>query len=232
MDRGAALLHQLGLVEIRKEPGNQERSTASRYNGAMKFLFDLFPVIVFFATYKLAGGGEKGGSCSVTPDLPITQDPILLATGLAIVATLIQVCWLLFRKKKIDGMLWVSLAIVTIFGGATLYFRDPTFIQWKPTILYWAFSMIFLLCPFILGRTLVQTMLGQQISLPDKVWGRLNSAWIIFFMFMGAVNLAAVHNLSCNDWVNFKFYGFTGLMLVFVVGQALFLARYVQEAPR
>ncbi len=198
----------------------------------MKFLFDLFPVMVFFATYKLAGGGEKGGSCSATPDLTIVQDPILLATGLAILATLIQVCWLLFRRKRVDGMLWVSLALVTIFGGATLYFRDPTFIQWKPTILYWAFSIIFLLSPFVLGRTLVQTMLGQQISLPDKVWGRLNSAWIIFFMFMGAVNLAAVHNLSCNDWVNFKFYGFTGLMLVFVVGQALFLARYVQEVPR
>src|SRR5437879_8320226 len=125
----------------------------------MKFLFDLFPVIVFYATEKLAVGGEKVVSCSTTPDLTIAQDPILLATGLAILATLIQVCWLLFRRKRVDGMLWVSLAIVTIFGGATLYFRDPTFIQWKPTILYWAFSIIFLLSPSILGRTLVQTML-------------------------------------------------------------------------
>ena len=193
----------------------------------MKFLFDLFPVIVFFAAYKLAGGGDKGGSCIVTPDTPITQDPILLATGLAIVATLGQVGWLLLRRKKVDGMLWVSLAIVTLFGGATLVLRDPTFIQWKPTILYWAFSAVFLLSPLFLRRPLVQAMLEEKISLPKKIWGRLNASWVAFFAFMGAVNLAAVRTLSCNDWVNFKFYGFTGLMLLFVMGQALFLARYV-----
>ena len=195
----------------------------------MKILFDLFPVILFFATYKLAGGGDKEGSCSVVPDLPITQDPILLATGVAILATVIQVCWLLLRKKKVDGMLWVSLAIVAVFGGATLYLRDPTFIQWKPTILYWVFAIIFLLSPPFLGRTLVQAMLEKQITLPPRVWGQLNAAWIIFFAFIGAANLAAVHKLSCSGWVSFKFYGITGLMLIFVVGQALFLARYVEE---
>lgn len=193
----------------------------------MKFLFDLFPVIVFFAAYKLAGGGDKGGGCTVTPDTPIAHDPILLATGLAILATLLQVSWLLVRRKKVDGMLWVSLAIVTLFGGATLIFRDPTFIQWKPTILYWAFSLVFLLSPFFLGKTLIQTMLQEKISLPGKVWGRLNASWILFFLFMGAVNLAAVYNLSCNAWVNFKFYGFTALMLAFVFGQSVILAKYV-----
>ncbi len=193
----------------------------------MKFLFDLFPVIVFFAAYKLAGGGDKSGSCIVTPDTPITQDPILLATGLAIVATLGQVGWLLLRRKKVDGMLWVSLAIVTLFGGATLVLRDPTFIQWKPTILYWSFSAVFLLSPLFLRRPLAQAMLEEKISLPPKIWGRLNASWVAFFAFMGAVNLAAVRTLSCNDWVNFKFYGFTGLMLLFVLGQALFLARHV-----
>src|SRR5438445_8656174 len=180
------------------DPARGPFSRRAVYYAAMKFLVDLVPVILSFSTYYLAGGGEKGGGCTVTPDLPITQEPILLATGVAILATVIQVCWLLFRKKKVDGMLWVSLVIVTLLGGATLYFRDPTFIQWKPTILYWAFSIIFLLSPFILGRTLVQTMLEQQISLPAKVWGRLNSAWIIFFMFMSPVNIAALHQHSCN----------------------------------
>ena len=194
----------------------------------MKFLFDLFPVIVFFAAYKFAGGGDKGGGCTVTPDTPITQDPILLATGLAILATLLQVSWLLVRRKKVDGMLWVSLVIVTLFGGATLVFRDPTFIQWKPTILYWAFSLVFLASPFFLGKTLIQTMLQDKISLPEKIWGRLNASWILFFLFMGAVNLAAVHNLSCNAWVNFKFYGFTALMLAFVFAQSVMLAKHVE----
>src|SRR2546427_8701654 len=214
------------------DPARGPCSRRAVYNGAMKFLFDLLPVILFFSTYYLAGGGEKGGGCTVTPDLPITQEPILLATGVAILATVIQVCWLLFRKKKVDGMLWVSLVIVTLLGGATLYFRDPTFIQWKPTILYWAFSIIFLLSPLILGRTLVQAMLEHQISLPDRLWGRLNAAWIIFFVSMGAVNLAAVRMLSCNGWVSFKFYGATSLMLIFIVGQTLFLARYVEEKER
>src|SRR5258708_7094496 len=90
------------------------RKSEARIAASMKFLFDLFPVIVFFATYKLAGGGDKGGACSVTPDTPIVQDPILLATGFAILATLIQVSWLLLRRKKVDGMLWVSLIIVTL----------------------------------------------------------------------------------------------------------------------
>src|SRR5499427_5117634 len=133
----------------------------------MKFLFDLFPVIVFFSTYYLAGGG-KGGKCTITPDTPLLQDPILLATGLAIVATLIQVSWLLMRKKKVDGMLWVSLVIVTVFGGATLVFRDPTFIQWKPTILYWALSIVLLVSPFLLGRPLIQSMLEDKFSMPAR----------------------------------------------------------------
>ncbi len=195
----------------------------------MKFLFDLLPVILFFATYKIAGGGTKGGSCSISPDVPIAQDPILLATGVAILATILQVGWLLLRRKKVDGMLWVSLAVVVLFGGATLYLRDPTFIQWKPTILYWTFAAIFLLSPLVTGRTLVRSMLEREIALPEKVWGRLNAAWVVFFAFMGAVNLAAVRTLSCDDWVSFKLYGFTGLMLAFVVGQGLFLARYIED---
>lgn len=196
----------------------------------MKFLFDLFPLIVFFAAYYLAGG-QKGGSCIVAPDVPITQEPILLATGVAILATVIQVSWLVFRKKKVHGMLWVGLAIVVVFGGATLYFRNPSFIQWKPTILYWTFAIVFLLSPFFLGRSLIRTMLEQQISAPDKVWGQLNASWVTFFAFMGAANLVAVSQLSCDAWVNFKVFGGTGLMLLFVVLQAVFLGRYMEEKP-
>ena len=193
----------------------------------MKFVFDLFPVIVFFGTYYLAGGG-KGGKCTVTPDTPLVQDPILLATGLAILATLLQVSWLLLRRKKVDGMLWVSLVIVSLFGGATLIFRDPTFIQWKPTILYWSFAIVMLVSPFFLGKPLIQTMLQEKISMPARIWGRLNASWVAFFIFMGAVNLVVVYNLSCNAWVNFKFYGFTALLLAFAFGQSLVLAKYIE----
>ena len=194
----------------------------------MKFLFDLFPVIVFFGTYYLAGGASKGAKCTIAPGTPLLQDPILLATGLAILATLFQVSFLLLRKKKVDGMLWVSLVIVTVFGGATLIFRDPTFIQWKPTVLYWALSIVLLVSPLFLGKPLIQTVLQDKISVPARIWGRLNASWVVFFMFMGAVNLVAVYNLSCNAWVNFKFYGFTALLLAFVFGQSVVLAKYVE----
>lgn len=195
----------------------------------MKFLFDLFPVILFFVTYKLVGSGDKNGSCSIGRDLPIGQDPILLATGVAIAATFVQVGWLLFRRKKIDDMLWVSLAIVSVFGGATLYFRDPSFIQWKPTILYWAFSVFFLVYPFLFGKTLAQKMMGHQISLPKNIWERLNTIWAAFFVLMGAANLVAVYKLSCDGWVSFKLYGFPSIMFVFVIAQAFYLSRYLQD---
>src|SRR5262249_267717 len=130
--------------------------------------------------------------------------------------------------KKVDGMLWVSLVIVTLFGGATLIFRDPTFIQWKPTILYWTFSIVMLVSPFLLGKTLIQTMLQEKITLPAGIWGRLNASWVAFFMFMGGVNVVVVYNLSWNAWVNFKLYGFSALLLAFVFGQSVVLAKYVE----
>lgn len=197
----------------------------------MKILFDLFPVILFFATYKFAShDGHGASSCLAAAQaaLPITQEPILLATLVAIVATVIQVGWLLLRKQKVDMMLWLSLTIIVVFGGATLYFRDPTFIQWKPTVLYWLFGTA-LLVAAILKKNLIQQMMEGQISLPPAVWSKLNGAWVIFFFIMGAANLTAVRLLSCDAWVSFKLYGLTALMLTFVIGQSLFLGKYIEE---
>lgn len=198
----------------------------------MKILFDLFPVILFFATYKFASHDTHGAaSClaGAQASLPITQEPILLATVVAIAATFAQVGWLLLRKQKVDVMLWLSLAIIVLFGGATLYFRDPTFIQWKPTVLYWLFGAALLIAATLLKKNLIRQMMESQISLPDVVWGKLNGAWVLFFFIMGAANLTAVHFLSCDAWVSFKLYGLTALMLAFVVGQSLVLGKYMEE---
>lgn len=198
----------------------------------MKLLFDLFPVILFFVTYKLAGHGNSGsGSCLATTQtaLPLTQDPILLATVVAIAATFAQVGWLLLRKKKVDVMLWISLAIIVTFGSATLYFRNPTFIQWKPTVLYWLFGCILFFAATVLKKNLMRQLMETQITLPETVWARLNTLWTLFLFAMGAANLAAVYLLSCDGWVNFKLYGLTGLMFAFVFGQALLLAKYMEE---
>ncbi|NTV09288.1 MAG: septation protein A, partial [Zoogloea sp.] len=120
----------------------------------MKFLFDLFPVILFFVAYKFAD--------------------IYTATGVAIVATLGQIAWVWWRHRKVDAMLWVSLAIVSVFGGATLFFHNPTFIKWKPTVLYWLFAGSLLVSAFGMRRNLIRKLLEAQLSLPDHVWGRLN----------------------------------------------------------
>jgi intracellular septation protein len=175
----------------------------------MKFLFDFFPVVLFFVAFKLAD--------------------IYVATGVAIAATFVQVAWLKLRGKRVDAMLWASLAIIAVFGGATLLLQDETFIKWKPTVLYWLLGLVLAGSALLFRRNLLRTMLSQQVQLPDPVWSRLNWSWIGFFAFMGALNLYVAYNYSTDLWVNFKLFGGMGLMLLFVVAQALVLARYVED---
>ena len=203
----------------------------------MKFLFDLFPVILFFAMFKWGEGhpdaaqalahqflsGVASGGASAT------QAPIMLATAIAILATFAQIGYLLIRRRKVDTMLWVSLAIITLFGGATIYFNNATFIKWKPTVLYWCFGTALLVSQTLLGKNLIRLMMEKQVSLPDAVWKRLSLAWAAFFGVMGLVNLYVAYNFPTAFWVNFKLFGFTGLMIAFVVAQSLFLSKYVKD---
>ena len=174
----------------------------------MKFLFDLFPVIVFFVAFKLAD--------------------IYVATGTDIAATFLQVGWLKLRRRRVEPMLWASLGLIVVFGGATLALRDETFIKWKPTVLYWLFGVVLVASDLLFRRNLIRTMLGAQVQLPDAVWTKLNWSWVIFFALMGVANLYVAFNFPTDLWVNFKLFGGMGLMLAFVIGQALFLARHVE----
>jgi intracellular septation protein len=174
----------------------------------MKFLFDLLPVIVFFVAFKLAD--------------------IYVATATAIAATFLQVGWLKLRRRRVEPMLWASLGLIVVFGGATLALRDETFIKWKPTILYWLFGAVLAGSELFFRRNLIRTMLGAQVQLPDSVWRKLNWSWVGFFAFMGAANLYVAFRFATDLWVNFKLFGGMGLMLLFVIGQAVFLARYVE----
>jgi intracellular septation protein len=175
----------------------------------MKFLFDLFPVALFFVAFKFFG--------------------IYAATAVAIVASFLQIGWLKLRKRKVEPMMWISLAIVVVFGGATLVLHDETFIKWKPTVLYWMFAGAIAGAEIFARRNLIRAMLGEQVQMPDPAWRRLNWSWVGFFAVMGAVNLYVAYNFSTDTWVNFKLFGGMGLMFAFVVVQALFLARHVQE---
>jgi intracellular septation protein len=207
----------------------------------MKVLFDLFPVILFFVAYTGAKHapdsasaivssllGAVGASASVSAE----QGPILLATAVAIVATICQVGWLLLRKRKVDAMLWISLAIIVVMGGATLLLRDPTFIKWKPTVLYWAFAVVLLGADLLLSKNMIRSMMQAQMSLPDAVWTRLNLSWVLFFAVMGVANLYVAYNYSESTWVNFKLFGGIGLMVVFVVIQGVMLSRFLESEER
>lgn len=196
----------------------------------MKFLFDLFPVFLFFLTYKLASKGEHTGDClSNMTNSSLMHQPILLATIVGIAATFVQIGWLLSQKKRVDTMLWLSLAVIVVFGGATLYFRNPTFIQWKPTILYWIYAISLLFGLVVLKKNLIKELMQEQITLPDVAWSKLNMAWMLFMAVMGAANLIAAKTLSCDGWIDFKLYGLTGIMLLFAIGQSLLLAKYFDE---
>jgi intracellular septation protein len=146
-----------------------------------------------------------------------------------IAATLAQVAFLMARGRKVDTMLWVSLGLVVVLGGATIWFHSETFIKWKPTLLYWVMGAVLLGGQLLLGRNLLRLLIGQQLVLPEPVWQRLLWAWVAFFAVMGALNLWVVYNFSTDTWVNFKLFGGIGLMFAFVIGQGLYLGRYLKD---
>lgn len=205
----------------------------------MKFLFDLFPILLFFGIFKWGQGSPESAQALANDYLGAIvaggtvsdgQAPILLATAVAIVASFAQIGYLLVRRRKVDPMLWISLAIIVVFGGATIYFNNETFIKWKPTVLYWCFAGALLVALGMFKKNLIRAAMGKQITLPDPVWDKLNLAWIGFFIVMGVVNLYVAFSFSTDAWVSFKTFGLMGLMLVFIVGQTFFLSKHIKDA--
>jgi intracellular septation protein len=175
----------------------------------VKFLFDLFPVILFFVVFKILG--------------------IYAATATAIIATLLQIAWVKYRHGKVDGMLIASGVIIVVFGGATLLLHNELFIKWKPTVLYWLFALVLFAAEIFWNKNLIRAVMDKQLALPDPVWRKLNHAWAAFFAILGLLNLYVAFNFATETWVNFKLFGTMGLMLVFVVLQSLFLGKYMKE---
>lgn len=200
----------------------------------MKLLFDLFPVILFFAAFKYSEKNPETAANWVSlllgdSAVDIKQAPILLATIVVIAATVAQIAWVHFKHGKVDKMLWISLGLVSVFGGLTLVFQNESFIKWKPTILYWVFAGSMAFSALILKKNAIKSMLGEQMTLPEAIWSKVNFSWIAFFLFMGCLNLFVAFNFSTDIWVNFKLFGGMGLLFVFVIGQGLLLSKYVEE---
>ena len=175
----------------------------------MKLLFDFFPILFFFVGYKLFG--------------------IYTATGIAMAASLLQVILHRLKHQHYEKMHLISMLLIMILGSATLFFHNPWFIKWKPTGIYWLSSLIFLGSAFIGKKTLIQKMMEGNISLPTKIWSRLNIAWALFFIIMGILNLYVAFHYDTDIWVNFKLFGGAGFTLLFVFFQAIYLARHVIE---
>ena len=153
---------------------------------------------------------------------------IIPLAAVAIVASVIQVAGFWLRHRRVETMHLVTLAIIVIFGGATLILQDEMFIKWKPTILNWLFALAFFASHFIGDKTIVQRMMSSAITLPPAIWTRLNIGWTIFFTVVGFINLYVVYNFDTETWVDFKVFGILGLTLVFVFLQFFFIARYVK----
>lgn len=175
----------------------------------MKFLTDFFPVILFFIAYQMGD--------------------IYIATGVLIAASFLQVTiqWLMHRK--VEKMHLVVLGLAVVFGGLTLALRDPLFIKWKPTVVNWLFAIFFLGSQFIGKSTLTERMMSHAVTLPADVWVKLNMAWALFFILMGGINLYVAFNFAEETWVNFKLFGMMGMTFLFVIIQALYMARFMQE---
>ena len=206
----------------------------------MKLLFDFLPVILFFGTFKYAEGQSDAAAAFATRHfgalvsggvVGAEEAPVLLATMVVILATVLQVAVQLARGRKVDMMLWVTFGLVVVLGGATVWFHNPTFIKWKPSVLYWVMGLAFWISQAVFRKNLLQALIGEQVELPPRVWQRLNLAWISFFAFMGLLNLYVAYSYSTAAWASFKTFGATGLMLVFMVAQGFYLSRHLEPAP-
>ena len=203
----------------------------------MKILLDFLPIILFFGMFKYAEGhtdwaarfaSDHFGFIVSGGVVGTEEAPVLLATVVVIIATVVQIGYLLARRRKIDMMLWITFVLVVVLGGATIWFHNATFIKWKPSVLYWAMGSAFWVSQTFFRKNLLQTMMGAQLELPPPVWQRLNIAWIAFFALMGVINLYVAYNFSTSTWASFKAFGATGLMLVFMLGQGLYLTRHIK----
>lgn len=177
-----------------------------------KFLFDLFPLILFFALFK-------------------ATDDIFIATAGAIVASFLQIGWIRLKGNPIETTHWINLGVIVVFGGATLYFHNEVFIKWKPTVLYWLFAGILVGARWLLGRNIMQHLMGKQITLMPAVWDKLNLMWSGFFVVAGCLNLfvAFSGHFTESQWVNFKVFGLMALLIVFVILQSLWLSKHIAE---
>ena len=177
----------------------------------MKFLFDFSPIVLFFVAYKFYG--------------------IYIATMAAMLASLVQVTLFWMKQRRFEVMHIITLLTILVLGGATLIFHNELFIKWKPTAINWVFALILLCSQFIGHKNIIQKLLEKNVTLPNKIWSRLNMSWVVFLTLMGAINIYVAYHYKTDTWVNFKLFGVLGLTILFTIIQAIYLSRHVEVNP-
>jgi intracellular septation protein len=171
----------------------------------MKFLFDLFPVVLFFIFYKIFD--------------------IYVATAALMAATYIQIILLYLFKKKIEKMIIFTAIVITVFGGMTLFFQSNVFIMWKPSIIYWVFGLVILVANKFYNKNLIQMSLGNQVELKKQYWQNLSWSTALFFIFLGFLNIYIAQNFSEDTWVSFKLFGMTALLFLYIISVTIYIAK-------
>ena len=204
----------------------------------MKLLLDLMPVIVFFTVFRIAKASPQTAqtlAAVVLGSVPAAGQavsdivPVILATACAILATLIQVGWLLIRRATVSASVWLSAALIVVFGGLTVWLHNEWFIKWKPTLLYWAFAAVLAGGRWVWKRNLLGVLFSSELQLPQMAWDRLLIAWTAFFALLGALNLLVAYNYSTETWVNFKTFGLLGLTFAYSISTGLYVARHLKS---
>ena len=196
----------------------------------MKLLLDFLPIVIFFIVYKFAPETIDAISPFLNADQiqQLSAMPaMVLATAVLIPATMLQILYTKMSTGKVETMHLVTLALVVTMGGATVILQDKTFIQWKPTVVNWLFAAAFFGSRYIGNKTILERMMGQNLTLPANAWNNLNYAWVAFFAFSGTANLYVAYNFSEDVWVNFKLFGLLGLTILFIIAQSFYLYRFM-----
>ncbi len=194
-----------------------------KINPKLKLALEFGPVLLFFVGFKFfkdktyhIGNTDYSGFVVMT------------AIFVVLIAASTALLWKL--TGKLSKMQLMTLILVVVMGGATVWFHNETFIKWKPSVLYWAMALSFWISQVVFRKNLLHTLMGGQLDLPAPVWRTLTRAWIGFFSLMGFLNLYVAYSFSTEAWVNFKLFGSLGLMLIFTLAQGVYLSRHLKPA--
>lgn len=178
----------------------------------MNLIFEFLPLILFLGAFFYKG--------------------IYFALVVLMIAMPIGLVIKYIRTKTFDKMYFWSTVFLLIAGTLTLYFRNPLFLYWKPTVFYWVVAVVFLGSSWVGDKPLVQRFFGLVEGMPvEKItrsnWTRLNIVWVLFFVAAGILNLYVAYNFSQATWVKFKVFGLMALTFAFMLAQTFWIASLI-----